>query len=353
MIRVGVAGFGLAGRVFHAPLIASVEGLELAGVVERQTNLAAERYPGIRTYRSFDEMLGDDSLNLLVIATPNATHVEMTRQALAAGKHVVVDKPVAPGPRELAELITLARQKNALLIPFHNRRWDGDFLTVRKLVQEGTLGRVVYLESRMERWNPGATRKPWKDDPTQTGGLLLDLGTHLVDQALELFGKPAAVWADILRERDGNGAEDSFTIRLRYDNGLRITLESNLLSSPAGARFHVRGTQGNYRKKGVDPQEAALSKVIRIEEPTWGTEPQEKWGMLHVDAEGGIITRPVETVAGDYRRYYAGVRDALLGKAQSPVLSLEAWRVASVLAWAQESSISKREIACDWSIEPA
>lgn len=351
MIRVGLVGFGMAGRVFHGPLISSVEGLELAAVVERHTDAAQQRYPQIRTYRSLEDLLGDSEIDLVVVATPSGTHFEVARQVLAAGKSAVVDKPVSVRAGQIAELTKQARDQGVLLIPFHNRRWDGDFLTVRKVLDAGQLGRLVYLESRMDRWNPGATRKPWKEDPEQGGGVLLDLGTHLVDQALVLFGKPLAVGAEVLRERDGSGANDAFTIRLRYERHW-VTLGANALSSAAGPRFLLRGTKGNFRKKGVDPQEAALNKITRITAVNWGEEAAADWGMLHVDVDGGMVTRPLGTLAGDYRAYYAGVRDALLGKAPAPVTGVEAWRVAKVLEFAQASSDRRSEVACDWTGEP-
>jgi predicted dehydrogenase len=350
MIRVGLVGFGMAGRVFHAPLISSVEGLELAAVVERNSDNAAQRYPGITTHRSLEAMLADASLDLFVVATPSGSHFQVARQILEAGRNVVVDKPMATTSAEIAELIGLAAAHNLLLAPFQNRRWDGDFLTIQKLLREGSLGRLVFLESVFDRWAPGSARRPWKDDPTQ-GGVLLDLGTHIADQALMLFGKPEAVSADVSRERDGDGANDAFTIRLRYP-GLWVSLAANCLSSLQRPRFHLRGIKGNYWKHGVDPQEAALNKVTRIADPGWGQEPTAHWGMLSVDVEGGMVTRPVAPVVGDYRHYYAGLRNALLGVAAAPVTALEAWRTARLLEWAAESSEQRREIACDWSEEP-
>lgn len=351
MVRVGLVGFGMAGRVFHGPLISSVDGLELAAVVERHTDQAKQRYPDVTTYRNLEELLADASIELVVVGTPSGTHFEVAKQVLEAGRNVVVDKPVSVSSDEILGLIELARAKQKLLIPFHNRRWDGDFLTVRKLLNEHQLGRVVYIESRFDRWNPGATRRPWKDDPAQGGGVLLDLGTHLVDQALVLCGKPLGVGAEVVRERDGEGSEDAFTVRLRYA-GRIVTLGANALSSPAGARFLVRGTRGNYRKKGLDPQEAALNKVTRITAADWGQEAPADWGLLYVDVESGMVSRPVASVAGDYRCFYAGVRDALLGKAPVPVAGVEAWRVARILEWARASSEQRCEIACDWSGEP-
>jgi predicted dehydrogenase len=351
MIRVGLVGFGMAGRVFHAPLISSVEGLELAAVVERHTDLAAERYPGIRTYRSLEAMLEDASLGLLVVATPSGSHFQVARQILEAGKNVVVDKPMAPSSAEIAELMKLAANRNLLLAPFHNRRWDSDFQTIHKLLHKGSLGRLVHFESAFDRWSPGLTRRPWKDDPAQGGGILLDLGTHIADQTLVLFGRPEAVSAEIGRERDGHGSNDSFTVRLRYE-GFRVTLGANCLSSLARPRFHLRGTKGNYWKQGLDPQEEALNKITRITDPSWGQEPTAKWGTLSVDVGDGTVTRPVEPVPGDYRLFYAGIRDALLGKSLAPVAALEAWRVARLLEWATESAEERREVVCDWSGEP-
>ena len=352
MIRVGLVGFGLGGRVFHAPLISSVDGLELAAIVERTTNHAGERYPRLTTYRSLAEMLADPSLDLIVITTPSGTHFEMAQQVIEAGKHLVVDKPVATSSAEVAQLIDLAKRRNLRLIPFHNRRWDGDFLTVQQILQEGQLGRIVSMESRMDRWNPGSPRRPWKNDPGQGGGVLLDLGSHLIYVALLLFGKPLWIGADIERERDGEGADDSFTLRLRY-NGLRVALGANMLSTPAGPRFLLRGTAGNFRKFGLDPQEAALSQITRIDTPEWGLEDRSQWGTLTRAEAGEIVTEPVPTAPGNYRRFYEGVRDCLLHQAPPPVPAVEAWQVARLIEWAHASSSARAEIPCDWTGEPA
>ena len=350
MIRAGLVGFGMAGRVFHALLLSSVEGLQLAAVVERHSDNAAKRYPGIATYRTLESMLADSSLGLFVVATPNESHFEVARQILKAGKSVVVDKPMAITSDEIAELMHLAWKRKSLLIPFHNRRWDSDFQTLHKLVREGSLGRIVHLESTFDRWRPAPKARAWKEDPAQ-GGMLLDIGTHLGDQALALFGMPIAVRADVTRERDGEGSNDSFTIRLRYAD-FSITLSANVLSSLARPRYHLRGTKGNYWKWGLDPQEAALNLIARIGNTPWGRELPSNWGTLSVDVDGGIVTRPVQSIPGDYRLFYAGVRDALLGKAPAPVSALSAWRVARLLEWAAESSKERREIDCDWTKEP-
>jgi predicted dehydrogenase len=341
----------MGSRVFHAPLLSSVEGLELAAVMERTSNKAAERYPGIKVYRSLEEMLADASLDVFVVATPNGTHYELAKQILTARRNVVVDKPMTVSSAEAAELIALAKRHNVLLAPFQNRRWDSDFLTIQKLLHEGSLGRLVSLESRFDRWRPAPlTERFWKEKADAGGGTLLDLGPHLADQALVLFGKPQAVSADIRSEKDGP-VNDSIEIRLRYP-GLIVALGANSLSLPAGPRFHLRGTKGGYVKSGVDPQEGALTKITRIEDAKWGEEPSAKWGILHVDIDGGSVSRPVPAIPGDYRVYYAGIRDALLGKSAPPVTGIDGWRIARLLEYAQQSSDERREIPCDWSGEP-
>lgn len=348
MIRVGLVGFGMAGKVFHGPLISSVEGLELAAVVERKTHAAAERYPGIRTYRSLEEMLADTNLQLIVIATPSGTHFELAKKALEAGKDLVVDKPVCARAVEIAELMEIAARMKVKLIPFHNRRWDGDFRTVRKLLHDEALGRVVSFESTFDRWRPHPKIGGWKELNAPGSGVLLDLGTHLIDQALELFGLPLEVSAEVGREREPrDAADDFFTVRLYYD-GLTATLGANCLSEPARARFHLRGTKGNYWKFGLDSQETKLTQIARIEDANWGHEESAKWGMLYTEIVGAMISRPVEALRGDYRLFYEGVRDALEGKGELPVKAKDAWRVARVIEWARESAMERKVVRCDW-----
>lgn len=349
MIRVGLVGFGMAGRVFHAPLISSVEGLELAAVVERHSDNAAARYPGITTCRSVEELLADASIKLVVVATPNSTHFPVALQALEAAKNVVVDKPVALKAAEIAELDELAGGIGLHLFPFHNRRFDSDFQTIHKLLDEHSLGRLVHFESYFDRWRPGLSSRAWKEEADE-GGILFDLGTHLVDEALMLLGLPSAIGAEVSRERDGEGANDSFTLRMHYLTGLSVTLGANCLSSLARPRVHLRGTRGNYWKWGLDSQEEALNKLTKITDPDWGKEPSNNWGTLSIDVDGKMETREVESSLGDYRRYYEAVRDVLSGKSdQAPATPAEAWRTARVLEWAKQSSDEHRDIECDWT----
>jgi scyllo-inositol 2-dehydrogenase (NADP+) len=351
MIRVGLVGFGTAGRVFHAPLISSVEGLELAAVVERNSGGAALRYPGIVTYRSLEAMLEDGSLGLLVVATPTESHFPIVQQILQAGKNVVVDKPMAVASIEIAQLIKLAGERNVLLSPFHSRRWDDNLRTLRKLMQENSLGRLVHAELNWDRWRPVPRAGSWREKLGPGAGVLLDLGTHLIDQTLELFGLPQSVSAEVGRERDGEGPDDSFTLRLGYPRFTAI-VSSNCLSSLQRPNVHLRGTKGNFWKWGLDPQEEALKTVAKIGDEPWAREPVSSWGTLATDVDGSMVTSRVEPVYGDYRLYYAGIRDALLTLTPPPVSALAAWRVARQIEWVRASSEQRREIPCDWREEP-
>lgn len=350
MIRVGLVGFGLAGRVFHAPVISAVEGLELAAVVERSSREAEKAYPAITTYASLEAMLADRSIELIVVATPNTSHASLAQQALEAGRHVVVDKPTAIASAEIAALIQLSKETGRSLIPFHNRRWDSDFQTLRKLLHEQTLGRVVSFESTFDRWRQLPRTGIWRESGGPGSGMLLDLGTHLADQALQLFGLPEAVSAEVRRERDGAVSNDAFTVRLYYP-GLVATLSATCLASLPRPRYTVRGTEGNFVKHGLDPQEARLKENPHIPAEGFGAEPESAWGTLAVAADGGSVAQPVPSIPGDYRLFYAGVRDAILGKAAPPVQAIDAWRTARVLEWAEESSTEHRTIICDWTNE--
>jgi len=351
MIRVGLVGFGMAGKVFHAPMITAVEGLELAAVVERNSRNAEAEYPEVTTHTSLDEMLEDASLELIVVATPNTLHVPQAEQALKAGRHVVVDKPVAITSAEIAGLMKVANDSGKMLIPFHNRRWDSDFQTLQKIVAGGQLGRIVAVESTFDRWRQLPKLETWRDKGGPGTGILLDLGTHLADQALHLFGLPEAVSAEVLVERDTAVANDSFTIRLYYPRNV-VTLSANCLSATSRPRFTVRATKGNYVKCCLDPQEAKLKESHRVTPVGWGTEPAERWGKLTLEVgsptSGNVITQPVEPIPGDYRLYYAGVRDAILGKAEPPVAARDAFHTARVLEWAEQSWAEKRTVSCEW-----
>ncbi len=344
-IRAGIIGFGLGGRIFHAPFLQAVDGLELAAILERHGNDAAEAYPGVPIVRSVKELLEQPELELVVVTTPPSTHYQLARQCLEAGKHVVIDKPFTPGSAQALRLIGLARSQKVLLSAYQNRRWDGDFLTLQKLIADGELGRVVSLESRFERFHPGLRPKPWQEQNLPGNGLVHDLGTHLADQALVLFGTPEAVTADIRYDRDQTAVNDGFAIHLHYPR-LRVSLYSTLLASVPGPRFVVHGTNGSYVKYGLDPQEPALKSGAAVGGPQWGEEPESAFGKLTRMQNGAAVEHVVPTLPGDYRAYYENVRDAILGHAPLAVPGGQGWRVIRLLELAIESSVRRQTLPC-------
>jgi scyllo-inositol 2-dehydrogenase (NADP+) len=347
-IRCGVVGFGLAGRVFHAAVISATPGLELTAIVQRSGQEAAEAYPQARIFRSVEELLTDDSIQLVAVGTPNDTHFSIAKQCLLAGRAVVVDKPFALSADEAAELIHIARERSLLLTAYQNRRWDGDFKTVRDLMASGELGRLVIYESHFDRFRAQPRPGAWRESLRTGGGIFFDLGPHLIDQALTLFGTPTTVQADIRTEREGFVTDDAFDLELGYAR-LTVWLRSTMLAVIPGPRFRLLGTQGSFVKFGIDPQEDAIRRGEQIGSPHWGEDPKEEWGTLKL-ADGSA--RRIPTQAGDYRGLYANVRDAYLGKTELAVKPTDAWRTARIIELARESSIQGRRLPADLGPEP-
>ncbi len=352
-IRVGLIGFGFAGRVFHANVLDAVEGLELAAIVQRSGSTAAAAFPHAKIVPSVEALLEDASIQLVVVATPNTTHLPIARQCLLAGRHVVVDKPFALTSGEAVELIELARERHRLLSVYQNRRWDGDFLTVRTLLDGDQLGRLVKFESHYDRYRLAPRLHAWREDGSPGGGVLLDLGSHLVDQALVLFGVPQSIWANVRVERDGARSDDAFDLNFHYPgSGLNVWLSATCLARAPGARFTLNGTLGTFRKFGIDPQEAHLLAGDVFSSKPWGIESPEHWGTLTLDEGGDPVSTRIPTQPGDYRGYYINVRDAVHGNAALEVTPLQAWRTIRTLEMASESSRTGCTINCDWSQEP-
>ncbi len=351
-IGVGIIGFGLATRVFHAPFVTAVPGLQLTAIMQRTGDEAAKAYPAAKIARSVEELLGDAAIRLVVVATPNETHFALAKQALEAGKHVVIDKPFATSSAEAGELLELAKQKGVRVCPFHNRRWDGDFLTVKKILAEGSLGRVVTFESHFDRYRPILREGTWKEAGGAANGLLMDLGPHLVDQAVALFGMPKTVTASVRTDRDNTRIEDAFDIRLGYD-GLLAWCRSSMLACDNSSRFLLHGTAGSFRKEGLDPQEPRIVAGAKVppmgDAVKWLEEDESMWGTLTVapnlaDPTTLVRTR-VRTEMGDYRCFYANVRDAVSGQAELVVPSEEGFRVVRLLELARQSSSEGRTVA--------
>jgi len=337
IIPVGLVGFGIAGRTFHAPVIRAVPGLHLTCIVQRTGDSAGEKYPDVRVVRNIDELLADKSIRLVVIATPNATHFELAKQCLLAGRDVVVDKPFTNTFREAQELDQLARSEGRLLSVYQNRRWDGDFLTVQQLIGSGTLGRLALFESHYDRYRLARRPGQWREAVGPGSGVLFDLGPHLVDQALLLFGMPEAIAADVRIEREDAAVDDAFDILLRYQK-LTVLLRATMLAVTPGPRFVLNGTLGSYIKHGMDPQEDALKAGAQPGIPGWGEEDETQWGTLTLAGENGTVRRPVRTEPGDYREFYANVRDAILLKTPLAVTAQHAAQVIRLLELARDSS---------------
>ncbi|MHC3470481.1 Gfo/Idh/MocA family oxidoreductase [Streptomyces sp. 7R007] len=343
-LRVGLVGYGLAGSVFHAPLIAATEGLALDTVVtanpERARQARAE-HPGVRVAATADELFDRaGELDLVVVASPNKTHVPLATAALKAGLPVVVDKPLAGTAAEARELAALAEERGLLLSVFQNRRWDNDFLTLRKLLADGELGDVWRFESRFERWRP-QPKGGWREsgDPAEIGGLLYDLGSHVVDQALVLFGPAAQVYAESDVRRPGAEADDDTFIALTHASGVRSHLYVSATTAQLGPRFRVLGSRAGYVKYGLDPQEAALREGRRPGPPDWGLEPEALWGRVgsgESPVTGGGRAEP--TLPGDYPAYYAAVTRALTDGGANPVTAVEAAAALDVLEAARRSA---------------
>ncbi len=358
-IGVAVVGFGLGGRVFHAPFVSAVPGLKLEAIVQRKGDEAGKAYPEARILRSFEEALRDKAVQLVVVSTPNETHYPLAKQALEAGKHVVIDKPFAATSAQAKELGELAAKKGLKVVPFHNRRWDGDFLTVRKLVEEGAMGRLVTFESHFDRFRPMQRPNTWKEAGDDANGMLFDLGPHLVDQVLALFGAPEAITASVRKDRDATEIEDAFDITLHYvidGRGLLAYCRASWLACDASPRFLLHGTRGSFKKFGLDPQEPELvhgAKVPRMgSSEVWGQENEAEWGVLTVAPDPADpamqVKREVKTEHGDYRGFYANVRDAINGDAEQAVKAEDGYRVVKLLEMARVSSKEGRTLKVEF-----
>jgi scyllo-inositol 2-dehydrogenase (NADP+) len=346
MVRVGLIGFGLAGQSFHAPIIRSVPGLELACILERRGSLAHQKYPEVRIARTLEDLLTDEQMRLCVIATPNASHFDLARRCLLAGRDVVIDKPFATNSGDALQLIELAEKNGRLLTVYQNRRLDGDFLTVRKLLASGVLGRVVSYESHYDRFRPVIKENVWRERAEPGSGILFDLSPHLVDQALVLFGTPLAIGAGVFSERAGSEVDDAFDVRFEYPE-MHAYLRASMMACAARPHFVLQGTKGSFVKYGMDPQEAILRRSEPPGGPHWGEEPEADWGTLWFPNGDSRTTEKLKTEAGDYRLFYVNVRDAITEGKPLAVPAREALQTVRAIEFVQQSSLERRTIP--WS----
>lgn len=340
-LRVGLVGFGYAGRTLHAPLIRATPGLALGDVASRDPAAVRSALGAVNVWPTAEAMIGHAGVDLVVLASPNHTHAPLARRALEAGCHVVIDKPMALDAAEAAPLLPLAARQQRLLSVFHNRRWDADFLTAQALLSTGALGRITEARLHFDRYRP-LVRERWREGAGPGAGLWADLAPHLLDQALQLFGLPVALSADLTRLRDGALSDDAFECRLRYADGLRVTLAASMLAALPGPRFVLRGTQGSWLSEPLDGQEDALKAG---HPPGTGVAPLPP-GRISLGAGDGSepLERAWPSLPGAWIAYYGGVRDAIVGGGANPVPPDEALRVLQLQDLGRASAERRQEL---------
>lgn len=341
-LNVGIAGFGLSGQIFHAPIIRSVPGMEILKVFSSNPQKVKQYLPDVVVVSTFDDLLTDERIDLVVITTPNHTHYELAKQSLLAGKHVVVEKPFVISSEEARDLIETANRQNRVLSVYQNRRWDNDFLTVKRFIESGIMGDIVQYEAHYDRYRPEITDR-WREKEGPGSGMLYDLGSHLIDQALYLFGKPTSVYADIFPQRPGSKVDDYIHIVLTYGN-MRVILHSSSLVSKHGPRFQVHGIKGSFIKFGLDSQEDMLRQGGVPGDAGWGKDSEECYGELTLMIDGRAVSEKIETLPGCYESFYQSMYHAIAENAPVPVRAEEAMNTIKVIELAIRSSAERRTL---------
>jgi len=325
----------MSGRIFHGPLLQAHPGYKISKILERKRDDSAEKYPEAIIVRDYNAILEDATIELVVVNTPDHLHFDMCTEALLAGKHVVVEKPFTLRTSDAQKLIRLARERACILTVFHNRRWDGDFLTVKEIISSGRLGRLVDFESHFDRYRT-FIQKSWKDQSHGTG-TLYNLGSHLIDQALQLFGMPERLFCDSRKLRYGARTDDSYDLFLYYTNHKCLLRSSYLVKEP-GPRFILHGTEGSYLKWGIDPQEAALSSDKVPGSDFWGEEAESDWGKINTTYKGKAVLGRHRTIPGNYLAFYDNVYQAIRNSKPLHVRPIQARNVIRIIEAAYKSS---------------
>lgn len=342
-IKVAMAGFGKGGSIYNAPIISSIEGLEITMILTTSAEnikTAKDDFPEAEVVSEYDKILNDKEIDLVIITTPNHLHKEFAEKAILAGKNVVVEKPFTPSVREANELIELANSQNKILSVHHNRRFDSDFLTIQKLLKQKKLGDVVSYTTHFDRFR-SEVKDSWKEEKKNPGsGILYDLGSHLIDQALVLFGSPSEVFADIRIQRKNAKVPDYFEVLLFYPN-LKVSLNAGMLVKEKGPTFSIHGSKGSFIKYGDDPQEELLKNGYKPSDRNdWGLESKNTWGTLNTIGETGTL----ESERGDYRIFYQNIYNAILGNEELLVKPEQARDVIKVIELAIQSNAEKRRV---------
>lgn len=346
-IRTAILSFGMSGRVFHAPFIALNPGFELVGIWERTQSASLEFYPNIKIYRSLDEILNDSSIQLVIVNTPTNTHYEYTKKVLLSGKHAVVEKAFTTTLAEAIELNNLAIEKKLKLSVFQNRRWDSDFKTVKKVIEAGWLGNVVEAEIHFDRFKDSLSPKLHKEEPGPGAGILNDLGPHLIDQSLTLFGMPTAVYAELRIMRPHSVVDDYFELLLSYSDKVVRLKAGYIVREPIPA-YVIHGNKGSFLKSRADIQEAALVANEKPNNANWGIEPKEEEGFLHTEKEGIVIKEKIPTEIGNYATYYSLIEKAIRENIEMPVTAQDGINVMRIIDAAFQSNANKKQISLNY-----
>ena len=342
-IKTAICSFGMSGKTFHAPFLHVNPGFEFYSVWEREKNLVAAIYPTVRIYRTLEELLADPLVELVIVNTPNYTHYDYAKKALEAGKHVIVEKPFTVTEQEGLELIALADKKGVKLSAYQSRRFDSDYRTVKRVVDSGVLGKIVEAEIHYDRFTPTLSPKVHKETPGPGRGLLYDLGSHLIDQVLQLFGDPQAVFADLFIIRDNSQVDDYMEVLLYYP-GLRVRLKSSYLVREPLPAYSVFGHKGTFLKTRADVQEKHLLAGEMPGGPQWGIEPESERGLLHTEIDGKEVREKVPTERGNAMDFFDGIYKAIRENAPLPVTAEQAVRIIRVIEKAYESRAAGRVV---------
>jgi len=342
-IRTAILSFGMSGQVFHAPFLYVMDEFDLYGVWERSKNIAKEKYPGIKTFRSLEDLLAEKEIELVIVNTPNYTHYEYTKKALQAGKHVVVEKPFTVTAAEADQLIALAKSKKKVLTVFQSRRWDGDFMTIKKVWDAKLLGKVVELEVHYDRFRNYVEANTWKEERGKGTGILYNLGSHMLDQVVCIAGMPRQADARIGVQRPNGKIDDYYDIRLQYE-GFHAIVKSSYLVREQGPRYSIHGTEGSFMKYGIDPQEQALKEGKIPGAPGWGAEDKLHWGKLNTTLQGVHIEGAIETLPGNYLAFYQNVFEAIRENKPLAVKPEESRDVIRLIEACYESNEKKQAI---------
>jgi scyllo-inositol 2-dehydrogenase (NADP+) len=343
-VKTAICSFGMSGRVFHAPFLHVNPRFELYSVWEREKNLAKTLYPSIRVCRSLEELLADPAVELVIVNTPNYTHFDYAKQALLAGKHVIVEKPFTVTETQGQELIALAKLTGKKLSCYQSRRFDSDYRTVKRVIDSGVLGKLVEAEMRYDRFTPTLSPKTHKETPGPGTGLLYDLGSHLVDQALQLFGDPDAVFGDFAINRDNSKVDDYMEVLLTYPS-LRVRIKSSYFVREPIPSYQMYGHVGTFLKSRTDIQERHLLAGEMPGGPDWGVEPKTEEGLLHTGVDGIVVRGNVPTEKGNYMDYFDGIYEAIRNDAPLPVTAEQAVRIIRVIEKAYESRDQKKIVS--------